>query len=172
MLGKDYENQDCALARTLEVVGERWTLLIVRDAFYGVRRFNDFQAHLDIPKAVLSDRLAGLVDEDILERRPDPGYAGRHLYELTPAGRDLWPVLNALLAWGGRHRHTNSRLFRHAACGTRLDDAGNCPQCGVTPAPRTSSPSAAVGVAGRGATRCRSRCGSRTDCLSRWKPEH
>jgi DNA-binding HxlR family transcriptional regulator len=135
VLGKDYENQDCALARTLEVVGERWTLLIVRDAFYGVRRFNDFQAHLDIPKAVLSDRLAGLVDEDILERRPDPGHAGRHLYELTPAGRDLWPVLNALLAWGGRHRHTNSRLFRHAACGTRLDDAGNCPQCGVTPAP-------------------------------------
>jgi DNA-binding HxlR family transcriptional regulator len=72
MLGKDYENQDCALARALEVVGERWTMLIVRDAFYGVRRFNDFQAHLDIPKAVLSDRLAGLVDEDILERIPDP----------------------------------------------------------------------------------------------------
>ncbi|HET7048761.1 MAG TPA: helix-turn-helix domain-containing protein [Solirubrobacteraceae bacterium] len=135
MLGKDYENQDCALARALEVVGERWTLLIVRDAFYGVRRFNDFQAHLDIPKAVLSDRLAGLVDEDILERRPDPQHAGRHLYELTPVGRDLWPVINALLAWGGRHRHTNSRLFRHATCGTRLDDAGRCPQCGVTPAP-------------------------------------
>jgi DNA-binding HxlR family transcriptional regulator len=117
------------------VVGERWTLLIVRDAFYGVRRFNDFQAHLDIPKAVLSDRLAGLVDEDILERRPDPRHAGRHLYELTPAGRDLWPVLNALLAWGGRYRHTNSRVFRHGACGTLLDDAGYCPQCGVTPAP-------------------------------------
>jgi DNA-binding HxlR family transcriptional regulator len=135
VLGKDYENQDCALARALEVVGERWTLLIVRDAFYGVRRFNDFQAHLDIPKAVLSDRLAGLVDEDILERRPDPQHAGRHLYELTPVGRDLWPVINALLAWGGRHRHTNSRLFRHATCGTRLDDAGRCPQCAVTPAP-------------------------------------
>ena len=135
MLGKDYENQDCALARALEVVGERWTLLIVRDAFYGVRRFNDFQAHLDIPKAVLSDRLAGLVDEDILERRPDPQHAGRHLYELTPAGRDLWPALNALLAWGDRHRQANSRLFRHAACGTRLDDAGRCPACGITPTP-------------------------------------
>jgi DNA-binding HxlR family transcriptional regulator len=58
MLGKDYEFQDCALARALEVVGERWTMLILRDAFYGVQRFNDFQAHLDIPKAVLSDRLA------------------------------------------------------------------------------------------------------------------
>jgi DNA-binding HxlR family transcriptional regulator len=137
MLGKDYENQDCALARALEVVGERWTMLIVRDAFYGVRRFNDFQAHLDIPKAVLSDRLAGLVDEDILERIPDPQHAGRRLYELTPAGRDLWPVMNALLAWGGRHRQTNSRLFRHATCGTRLDDAGHCPECDVTPAPET-----------------------------------
>jgi len=135
VLGKDYENQDCALARALEVVGERWTLLIVRDAFYGVRRFNDFQAHLDIPKAVLSDRLAGLVDEDILERIPDPKHAGRYLYELTPAGRDLWPALTALLAWGDRHRQTNSRIFRHAACGTLLDDAGNCPQCGVNPAP-------------------------------------
>ena len=135
MLGRDYERQDCAVARTLETIGERWTLLIVRDAFFGVQRFNDFQAHLDIPKAVLSDRLAGLVDEDILERRPDPQHAGRHLYELTSAGRELWPVLNALLAWGGRHRQTNSRLFKHAVCGTRLDDGAHCPQCGVTPAP-------------------------------------
>ena len=72
MLGKDYQRQDCSLARALEVVGERWTLLIVRDAFYGVRRFNDFQAHLDIPKAVLSDRLNGLVEDGILERLARP----------------------------------------------------------------------------------------------------
>src|SRR2546430_11861382 len=102
MLGKDYAQQDCALAGALESIGERWTLLILRDAFYGVRRFNDFQAHLDIPKAVLADRLSGLVDDGILERRSDPARAGRHLYELTPAGLDLWPVLRALLAWGGR----------------------------------------------------------------------
>ena len=57
MLGKDYEAQDCALARTLETIGERWTLLIIRDAFDGIRRFSELQAHLDIPKAVLSDRL-------------------------------------------------------------------------------------------------------------------
>jgi DNA-binding HxlR family transcriptional regulator len=135
MLGKDYEAQDCSIARALEVVGERWTLLVVRDAFYGVRRFNDFQAHLDIPKAVLSDRLDGLVENGILERQPDPDHAGRQLYELTSAGRDLWPVLNALLAWGGRHRYPNSRVFKHADCGTRLDDAGYCPSCGLTPAP-------------------------------------
>jgi DNA-binding HxlR family transcriptional regulator len=135
MLGKDYERQDCALARALEVIGERWTLLIVRDAFFGVRRFNDFQAHLDIPKAVLSDRLTGLVEDGILERRVDPAHAGRHLYELTPAGRDLWPVLHSLLVWGGRHRKENSRAFRHATCGTLIDDAGACPACGLTPRP-------------------------------------
>jgi DNA-binding HxlR family transcriptional regulator len=135
MLGKDYDRQDCALARSLEVIGERWTLLIVRDAFFGVRRFSDFQAHLDVPKAVLSDRLAGLVEDGILERRPDPSHGGRHLYQLTPAGRDLWPVLHSLLVWGGRHRQENSRVFRHAVCGTLIDDAGACPACEVTPPP-------------------------------------
>jgi DNA-binding HxlR family transcriptional regulator len=135
MLGKDYRWQDCSIARALEVVGERWTLLIVRDAFYGVRRFNDFLAHLDVPRAVLSDRLSGLVDDGILERQPDPGHAGRHVYQLTPAGRDLWPVLHALLAWGDRYRHPNSRLFQHAPCGTELDSAGACGACRLTPGP-------------------------------------
>ena len=135
MLGKDYEGQDCSLARALETIGERWTLLIVRDAFYGVRRFTDFQAHLDIPRAVLSDRLSGLVEDGVLERRADPDHAGRHVYELTTAGRDLWPVLHSLLVWGGRHRFPNSRDFNHAACGTRLDDRGTCPTCGTTPGP-------------------------------------
>ena len=135
MLGKDYVAQDCSLARALEVIGERWTLLILRDAFFGVRRFNDFQAHLDSPKAVLSGRLSGLVDDGILERRPDPQHAGRHVYELTAAGRDLWPALHALLAWGDRHRASNSRDFKHATCDTPLDEHGHCPTCGTTPAP-------------------------------------
>ena len=135
MLGKDYNGQDCSLARALEVIGERWTLLIVRDAFFGVRRFSDFQAHLDIPRAVLSDRLNGLVDGGVLARRPDPQHAGRQLYDLTGAGRELWPALHALLVWGGRHGDPNSRVFSHAPCGTRLDDAGRCPICDLTPGP-------------------------------------
>jgi DNA-binding HxlR family transcriptional regulator len=135
MLGKDYERQDCSLARALEVLGERWTLLIVRDALYGVRRFNDFQAHLDIPKAVLSDRLAGLVQDGVLERRADPEHAGRHLYELTDAGRELWPVLHSLLMWGGRHRYPNSRVFKHASCDGKLDESGYCVRCELTPGP-------------------------------------
>ncbi|MGH9103476.1 MAG: winged helix-turn-helix transcriptional regulator [Acidimicrobiales bacterium] len=135
MLGRDYQGQDCSLARALEVIGERWTLLIVRDAFYGVRRFNDFHAHLDIPKAVLSDRLRGLVDDGILEARPDPDHGGRRLYELTACGRALWPVLHALLVWGERHYASNSRDFKHAACGADLDETGSCPACDLTPGP-------------------------------------
>ncbi len=135
MLGKDYRRQDCSIARALEVVGERWTLLIVRDAFYGVRRFGELQAHLDIPRAVLSDRLNGLVEHGILERTPDPDHAGRHLYDLTAAGRELWPVVYSLLIWGSSHRSRSGRIFSHTACGTALDRRGACPRCGVTPAP-------------------------------------
>jgi DNA-binding HxlR family transcriptional regulator len=135
VLRHDYPGQTCSIAKALEVVGERWTLLIVRDAFFGVRRFSDFQAHLDVPKAVLSDRLGGLVEDGILDRRPDPDRAGRHVYELTAAGRDLWPVLHALLVWGGRHRSSSGRRFLHAPCGTPLDDRGACPACATMPGP-------------------------------------
>jgi DNA-binding HxlR family transcriptional regulator len=133
MLGKDYEGQNCSIARALEVVGERWTLLIVRDALYGVRRFSDFQSHLDIPKAVLSERLTGLVEQGILERRPDPDHRGRYLYELTTAGRDLWPVVHSLSSWTEQHRAPSNRRFRHARCGTELDQTAACPSCGITP---------------------------------------
>ena len=150
MLGKTYEAQDCALARSLEALGERWTLLIVRDAFLGVRRFGEFQAHLDIPKAVLADRLRGLVEDDVLERRPDPDRAGSHVYELTDAGRDLWPAIYALLAWGSRHRHPASTVFEHADCGTALDDRGACPRCGTIPGPEDV---VSVRRRGRGAKR-------------------
>lgn len=130
-----YEGQDCSLARALEVVGERWTLLIVRDAFYGVRRFNDFQAHLDIPRAMLADRLNSLIEHGVIVRRPDPDHAGRHLYELTETGRDLWPALHALLSWGSRHLGANRLRFLHTVCGSEIDERGDCPVCGSTPGP-------------------------------------
>jgi DNA-binding HxlR family transcriptional regulator len=137
MLGKDYADQDCALARALEVVGERWTLLIMRDAFYGVRRFSDFAAHLDIPRAVLADRLRGLVDNGLLTRRADAERPGRDVYELTDIGRELWPALHALMRWGLRFHAApdRTRRFRHAACGTDLDERGGCPRCGIAPPP-------------------------------------
>jgi DNA-binding HxlR family transcriptional regulator len=131
-LGNDYDRQTCSLARTLEVVGERWTLLIVRDLFMGIQRFSDLVAHLDIPRAILSARLSALEAEGLVER------GDRQEVHLTAAGRDLWPSVYALTQWGERHRCAGGgarRLWLHAACGTALDDAGACPQCGVTPTP-------------------------------------
>lgn len=130
-----YEAQNCTLARALELVGERWTLLIIRDAFYGVRRFNHFRDHLDIPRAMLVERLATLVDNGILARCPDPEHAARHLYELTPLGRDLWPAMHALLCWGVRVAGPNQLRFLHVVCGNEIDNRGNCRTCNLTPAP-------------------------------------
>jgi DNA-binding HxlR family transcriptional regulator len=135
-LGTDYAGQSCPLARTLEVVGERWTLLVLRDLFFGVRRFSDLAAHLDIPRAVLSARLASLVEQGVVERRPYR--ADRCEFHLTSAGRELWPALYTLTEWGERHHPARGgarRLWMHAACGTSLDAAGECPTCGIEPAP-------------------------------------
>src|ERR1700750_1150159 len=98
MLGKDYEGQDCSLARTLEIVGERWTLLILRDAFYGIRRFSAFADQLRIPRAVLTNRLRFLVQEGVLPRDEDA--AGGVEYRLTAKGIALWPILHAMMNWG------------------------------------------------------------------------
>ena len=89
MLPSSYDGQDCSLARALEIVGERWTLLVLRDAFYGVRRFNDFLAHLDMPRTVLSNRLRSLVECGVMVKVPDPGHSGRWLYELTDEGMEF-----------------------------------------------------------------------------------
>jgi DNA-binding HxlR family transcriptional regulator len=131
-LGKDYEGQECALARALELLGERWTLLIVRDAFYGVRRYNDFLARLDAPRAVLATRLQTLVDAEVLERRPYQETPLRHEYVLTERGRELWPAVNALAHWGSEYLSPAGpiRVYVHDACGSRVDRTGTCPACG------------------------------------------
>lgn len=138
MLPSSYEKQDCLLARALEVVGERWTLLVLRDAFYGVRRFNDFLNHLDLPRTVLSNRLRSLVENGVMMKVPDPSHSGRWLYELTDDGMALWPALYALGAWGARRssarQGTRGLLFTHDACDTPLDPSARCEQCGVLPA--------------------------------------
>jgi DNA-binding HxlR family transcriptional regulator len=130
-LGKDYPGQDCGLARALEVVGERWTMLVLRDAFFGVRRFGDFLAHLELPRAVLADRLNALVDAGVLERQRYSDAPPRDEYVLTATGRELWPVLHMLSGWGNRHLTGNRpfRIFHHVSCGRRLDRGGRCPDC-------------------------------------------
>jgi DNA-binding HxlR family transcriptional regulator len=104
VLKRDYEGQNCSIARALEVVGERWTLLIVRDAFLGVRRFDEFQERLGIARNVLADRLNRLVDEGILERVRYNERPERFEYRLTRKGRDLVPALVSLRQWGDKYR--------------------------------------------------------------------
>ena len=131
-LPKEYAGERCSLARALEVVGERWTLLIVRDAFFGVRRFGDFVTHLDIPRAVLTSRLAALVEAGVLA--PEPGPHGHDEYALTGKGRELWPVVRSLLVWGDEHYSEAGprRVFRHAADDGVVSPDGVCADCGVT----------------------------------------
>src|SRR3954462_14060314 len=97
-----WDRSRCSVAGTLAVVGEKWSLLVLREAFLGVRRFADFQRILGAPKAVLSDRLATLVEQGVLTRVPyqAEGERQRHEYRLTAKGRDLYPTLVALMQWG------------------------------------------------------------------------
>jgi DNA-binding HxlR family transcriptional regulator len=103
VLKRDYEGQNCSIARALEIVGERWTLLIVRDAFLGLRRFDEFQENLGIARNVLTDRLNRLVDEGILERVRYSERPERHEYRLTQMGRDLNLALAGLRQWGDKY---------------------------------------------------------------------
>ncbi|TML52201.1 MAG: helix-turn-helix transcriptional regulator [Actinobacteria bacterium] len=103
MLKRDYEGQVCSIARSLELVGDRWTLLIVRDLILGLSRFDEFVESLGIASNVLTDRLNRLVEEEIAERIPYSERPDRFEYRLTAKGRELGPVLLALMQWGDRH---------------------------------------------------------------------
>jgi DNA-binding HxlR family transcriptional regulator len=107
MLERDYPGQNCSIARALEIVGERWTLLIIRDAFFGVRRFDQFQQSLGIARNVLTDRLNRLVGEGVLEKVRYGERPVRHEYQLTPKGRDLLVPLAAFAQWGDKHLSPN-----------------------------------------------------------------
>ena len=128
----------CSIARSLEVLGERWTLLIIREAFNGVTRFADFRAGLGVAPDVLTERLHTLVDAGVLERRPyqEQGSRSRHDYHLTAAGRGLCLVLGALQQWGDEHRPSGlgPTVLRRTAGGNRpvrvayVDDQDNVVQ--------------------------------------------
>src|SRR4051812_50151080 len=102
----NYQASNCSIARTLEVVGEKWTLLILRESFYGATRFEQFHQVLQCPRNLLSERLSKLVDEGILERSEyrEPGSRTRHEYRMTEKGRERTPILLARREGGDRHR--------------------------------------------------------------------
>lgn len=132
-LPREYAEEICPIARSLEIVGERWTLLVVRDAFYGVRRFSDFRAHLNIPKAVLSERLSFLVEEGVFAKQAVSD--GRDEYVLTAKGRKLWPALWSLVSWGNENYvdQLHRRAYRHADCGGNIGPDRVCAKCGQLP---------------------------------------
>ena len=127
----DYSDENCSIARTLAVLGDRWTLLVLREAFYGVRRFEDFQRRLGVARDVLTVRLNRLVDEGVLERVPyrEAGQRRRHEYRLTAKGLDAYPILVALLAWGDRHKadpEGPALELTHADCGAPVHAELRC----------------------------------------------
>jgi DNA-binding HxlR family transcriptional regulator len=132
VLPREY-NQTCSVARALEVLGERWTLLVIRDVFAGFRRFDQLQEHLGIARNVLAARLRWLTEQGILERRPYQERPERYEYFLTEKGLDLWPVLVALVSWGDRHLAGPDgppMVIVHKGCGGRVDDRRICERCG------------------------------------------
>ncbi|MBV8941030.1 MAG: helix-turn-helix transcriptional regulator [Solirubrobacterales bacterium] len=139
MLQRDYPDQVCSIARSLEIVGERWTLLILRDALLGVTRFEEFQESLGIASNVLTNRLKLLCDEELLERVADEQRPGRPKYVQTDKGRELAPALIVLMKWGDRHYPTANgapRLTLHAGCGGNIGPDLRCDRCSKHPAPR------------------------------------
>lgn len=138
MLGRLYAGQICSAAWTLEIVGERWSLLIVRDAmFAGINRFMDFQRSLGIASNVLAKRLGDLVETGIFELRPATD--GRHAeYVLTSKGRDLQPIILALTQWGDRWAAPDGRpvTYEHEDCGGRVALKMECARCGESPPAR------------------------------------
>lgn len=157
------EEEQCSVARTVAVIGDRWSLLILRDCFLRVRRFDDFQARLGITRHLLSDRLKKFVRHGVLRRVPYQDRPKRYDYILTQKGLDLHPVVMAIVHWGDVHmadERGRPVLHRHRPCGQLFDPVMTCSECGepliardiaVEPGPGAapaSGPDNATGSAG------------------------
>ncbi|MBO0809386.1 MAG: helix-turn-helix transcriptional regulator [Actinobacteria bacterium] len=121
----DYNSDNCPVGAAVGIIGEKWTFLVLREVFSGVRRFDDLQRRTQAPRQVLSDRLARLVRDGLLRRVPyqERGQRRRHEYRLTPEGLDLYPILVALMEWGDKHATGPAgpaTLLTHRDCGARV----------------------------------------------------
>ena len=127
----DYDPANCAVGAAVEIIGEKWTFLVLREAFSGVHRFGDMQRRTGAPRQVLSDRLSRLVHEDLLRRVPyqEAGQRARHEYRLTPKGRDLYPIMVALMHWGDQYvtgPEGSPVVLIHRDCGAPVHQRLNC----------------------------------------------
>jgi DNA-binding HxlR family transcriptional regulator len=149
----DYDTANCNIAAALAVVGEKWTFLVLREAFNGIRRFEDMQRRTGAPRQVLSNRLARLVDDGILRKEPyrEPGQRPRNQYRLTEKGIDLFPVIAALLGWGDKYAsgpEGPAVELTHRGCGAHVGLQLACGEGHVLESPREVTP-----VPGPGARR-------------------
>jgi len=144
-----FEEMHCSVAQCLDIVGDWWTLLIVRDAFLGVRRFDDFQGRLGISRNILTQRLRQLADDGVLDRVQYQEHPPRFEYRLTEKGRDLWHVVNAMRQWGDRWAAPDGPPLElvHRECGHVVNAVEVCSECGEPLDPRSMR-----AVAGPGAT--------------------
>jgi len=134
MLGSDYDGQVCSIAGALEVVGERWSLLIARNVFLGLRRFDEIQSNLGIARNVLQTRLTTLLEQGVLEKRLYQERPPRYEYRLTEKGLDLWPTVVALMQWGDRYTPSSGGpavVLEHRGCGGAVDGHRLCEACGA-----------------------------------------
>lgn len=132
MRHKSFSEMHCSIAQCLEVVGEHWSLLIVRDVFLGVTRFDEMQQRLGISRNILNQRLTRLVEQGVLVKVPYSQHPPRCDYTLTAKGRDLWPVITAMRQWGDRHAAPDGPPLQliHRDCGEIADAHMTCSACG------------------------------------------
>lgn len=149
MRWRDLDHENCSLARALAVVGDRWTLLVLREAFLRVRRFDDFQSRLGIARRVLAERLAHLVENDVLSKVAYHEAPPRFEYRLTKRGLGLYPILIGLVHWGDEHFAGNKGpplLHRHLGCGHDFKAVLTCSECGDVVDPHDVEPHAGPGA--------------------------
>ena len=133
MKWEELAQEPCSVARSVAVIGDRWTLMILRDCFLGVRRFEAFQERLGISRTIIADRLKHLTQEGVLRRVPYQENPTRYEYRLTDKGLDLHPVIMAVVHWGDRHYAGDAGpplLHRHKACGCDFHPVQTCSECG------------------------------------------
>ena len=145
---EDLADQPCSITRPLTVFGDRWTFVIVKQAFAGVRRFEDFQASLGISRGRLADRLDRLVEHEILRREPYRNGRTRNEYRLTQKGLDLYPVLIAIRDWGDAYMAPDGPPvnYRHTTCGGNAHAHIECDKCGERLTARDVTPEAGPGA--------------------------
>jgi DNA-binding HxlR family transcriptional regulator len=141
--------ETCSIGRTMDILGERWTFLILRECFYGVRRFSEMQRNLGIARNILSTRLQTLVNAGILQRVLYCEEPERYEYKLTPSGRDLYPAIVTIMRWGDRHLQDDFGppvVLRHNLCGHEADPLLVCAHCHEELRPREVTPERGPGV--------------------------